>query len=166
MPYFILRSVGFNAMEIRTSELIYHTEYTPIRPESGVSIGRLSGVGALWDCVPSVCGCGGGCGGGGVPLGAVPVLSWCGEVSLGGKQSASPKLQVTCSPPLGASELMSEATRHMHPDADPPALPSMVHLFKVAVFVKLATYESNAVFYSSLRIFRYRHCNRRTRRRR
>ena len=24
-----------------------------------------------------------------MPLGAVPVLSWCGEVSLGGKQSAS-----------------------------------------------------------------------------
>jgi len=29
----------------------------------------------------------GGCAGGGVPLGAVPVLSWCGEVPLGGKQS-------------------------------------------------------------------------------
>ena len=28
---------------------------------------------------------GGGCAGGGVPLGAVPALSWCGEVSLGGK---------------------------------------------------------------------------------
>jgi len=24
-----------------------------------------------------------------VPLGAVPVLSWCGELSLGGKQSSS-----------------------------------------------------------------------------
>jgi len=54
-----------------------------------VSIGRLSGVGALWDCVPRVCGGGGGCAGGGVPLGAVPVLSWCGEVSLGGIQSSS-----------------------------------------------------------------------------
>ena len=32
---------------------------------------------------------GGGCAGGGVPLGAVPVLSWCGEVSLGGIQSSS-----------------------------------------------------------------------------
>jgi len=52
-----------------------------------VSIGRLSGVGALWDYVPHVCGGGGGCAGGGVPLWAVPVLSWCGEVSLGGKQS-------------------------------------------------------------------------------
>jgi len=48
-------------------------------------IGRLSAVGALWDCVPRVCGGGGGCAGGGVPLGAVPVLFWCGEVSLGGK---------------------------------------------------------------------------------
>jgi len=56
-------------------------------PPSGVSIGRLSGVGALWDCVPRVCDGGGGCAGGGVPLGAVPVLSWCGEVSLGGIQS-------------------------------------------------------------------------------
>jgi len=28
---------------------------------------------------------GGGCADAGVPLGAVPVLSWCGEVSLGGK---------------------------------------------------------------------------------
>jgi len=48
-----------------------------------------SGVGALWDCVLHVCGRGGGCAGGGVPLGAVLVLSWCGEVSLGGKQSPS-----------------------------------------------------------------------------
>ena len=56
--------------------------------ESGrveVSICRLSGVGALWECVPRVCSGGGGCAGGGVPLGAVPVLSWCGEVSLWGK---------------------------------------------------------------------------------
>jgi len=49
----------------------------------GVSIGCLSGVGALWDCVPRVCGGGGGCAVGGVPLGAVPVLSWSGEVSRG-----------------------------------------------------------------------------------
>jgi len=35
-------------------------------------IGRLRGVGALWDCVPRVCGGEGGCTGGGVPLGAVP----------------------------------------------------------------------------------------------
>jgi len=44
----------------------------------------LSGVGALWDCVPRVCGGGSGCAGGGVPLGAVLALSWCGKVSLGG----------------------------------------------------------------------------------
>jgi len=41
-------------------------------PPSGVSIGRLSGVGALWDCVSRVYGGGGGCAGGGVPLGAGP----------------------------------------------------------------------------------------------
>jgi hypothetical protein len=46
---------------------------------------RLSGVGALWDCVPRVCGGGGDCASGGVPLESVPALSWCGEVSLGGK---------------------------------------------------------------------------------
>ena len=50
--------------------------WTPgLGPPSGVSIGRLSGVGALWECVPRVCGGGGGCAGGGVPLGAVPELS-------------------------------------------------------------------------------------------
>jgi len=55
-------------------------------PLSGVSTGRLSGSGVLWDCVPRVCGGGGGCAGGGVPPGAVLALSWCGcgEVSLGG----------------------------------------------------------------------------------
>jgi len=42
------------------------------------------GVGALCDCVPRVCGGGGDCAGGNVPLGAVPALSWCKEVSLGG----------------------------------------------------------------------------------
>jgi len=52
---------------------------------SGVSIGRFSGVDALWDCVSRVCGGGGSCAGGGVPLGAVLALSWCGNVSLGGK---------------------------------------------------------------------------------
>jgi len=45
-------------------------------PPSGVSIGRLSGVGnrvgALWDCVSRVCSGGGGCAGGGAPLGAGP----------------------------------------------------------------------------------------------
>ena len=35
----------------------------------------LRPIPALWDCVPRVCGGGGGCAGGGVPLGAVPVLS-------------------------------------------------------------------------------------------
>jgi len=59
-------------------------------PPSGASIGRSSGVGALWDYVPRVCGGGGGCAGCSVPLGAVPVLSWCGEVSLQGIQSSSP----------------------------------------------------------------------------
>jgi len=39
----------------------------------------------LWDCVPRVVVGGDGCAGGGVPLGGVPVLSWCGEVSLGGR---------------------------------------------------------------------------------
>jgi len=48
-------------------------------PLSGVTIGRLSGVGALWDCVSRVWWS---CAGGGVPLGAVLMLSWCGEVSL------------------------------------------------------------------------------------
>ena len=32
----------------------------------------MSGVGALWDCASRVCGGGGGCAGGGVPLGAGP----------------------------------------------------------------------------------------------
>jgi len=41
-------------------------------------------LGGVWDCVSRVCGGGGGVAGGGVPLGAMPVLSWCGEVSLGG----------------------------------------------------------------------------------
>jgi len=36
-----------------------------------------------------VCDGGGGCASGGVPLGAVPVLSWCGEVTRGGIQSSS-----------------------------------------------------------------------------
>jgi len=53
-------------------------------PLSGVSIGRLGGVGTLWDCVPRVCSGGGGCAGDGVPLGAVPALFWYEEVSLGG----------------------------------------------------------------------------------
>ena len=50
----------------------------------GKCSGRLSGISALWDCVPRVCGGWGGCASGGVPLGAVAALSWCGEVSLGG----------------------------------------------------------------------------------
>jgi len=56
----------------------FYCNASHLRPDSpsGVSIGRLSGVRVLWDCVPNVCGGGGGCAGGGVPLGAVPVLSW------------------------------------------------------------------------------------------
>jgi len=46
---------------------------------SFVSIGRVSGVGALLDCVPRGCGGGGGWAGGGVPLGAVLVLSCRGR---------------------------------------------------------------------------------------
>jgi len=41
------------------------------------------GVGALRDYVPRVCGGGGGCAGGGVPLEAVLALSWWGKVSIG-----------------------------------------------------------------------------------
>jgi len=33
---------------------------------------------------------GGGCAGGGVPLGAVAALSWCGKVALGGKHVVNP----------------------------------------------------------------------------
>jgi len=47
-------------------------------------IGRLSGAGALWDCVPCVGG--GGCAGGGVPLGlgAMPAMSyWLVGVGVG-----------------------------------------------------------------------------------
>jgi len=44
----------------------------------------VGGCGWLWDCVPLSVVVGAGCAGGGVPLGAVPALSWWGEVSLGG----------------------------------------------------------------------------------
>jgi len=56
-----------------------------VGPLSGVSISRLNGVGALWDCVSRVCGGRGSCADGDVPLGAVLVLSWCvwGGVSRG-----------------------------------------------------------------------------------
>ena len=47
-------------------------------------------VGAQWDCVPRVYGGGGVCAGGGVPLGAVPALSLCGQVSLVGKHTIIP----------------------------------------------------------------------------
>jgi len=43
---------------------------------------RPSGVGVLWDCGFRVCGGGGGCVGGGVPLGAVAAPSCYVEVSL------------------------------------------------------------------------------------
>jgi len=68
-------------------------------PPSGVRIGRLSGVGALWDCAPRVCGGGSGCAGGGVPLGAMPALSWCGEVSLGGKHIITSVVRTVVAPP-------------------------------------------------------------------
>jgi len=60
----------------------YESSILGLGPPSGVSIDRFSGVSALCDCAPRVCGGGGGCAGGGVPLGSVPVLLWCGEVSL------------------------------------------------------------------------------------
>jgi len=41
---------------------------------------------------------GGGCARGGVPLGAVPALSWYGEVSLGGNISSASTLLVPCAP--------------------------------------------------------------------
>ena len=47
------------------------------RSSLGVSLGHLTGVGALWGCVPRVCVGGGVCAGGGVSLWAVPSLSWC-----------------------------------------------------------------------------------------
>jgi len=56
--------------------------YKPAQP--AVCWPLLSGVGALWDCVPMSAVVW--AADGGVPLGAVPVLSWCGQVSLGGKQ--------------------------------------------------------------------------------
>jgi len=49
-------------------------------PLSGASIGRTCGVGALWDCVPRVCGGGGGV----VPLWAGPARSGFGGVFRGG----------------------------------------------------------------------------------
>jgi len=54
-----------------------------LRPLSGVSIGRLSGVVTLWDCVPRVCGGGGGCAGSDLPVGAVPALSGVGRCLSG-----------------------------------------------------------------------------------
>jgi len=52
---------------------------------SGVSMSRLSGLGALRDCLPRVRDGEGGFAGGGVPLGAVPALSW----SVGGMRIIS-----------------------------------------------------------------------------
>jgi len=51
----------------------------------------------------------GGCAGGGVPLGAVSVLSWCGEVSLGGKQS-SPSEGQGHPPPGGLLHIIISST--------------------------------------------------------
>ena len=47
----------------------------------------MGGVGARCGTVFPVSAVVGAAAGDSVPLGAVPVLSWCGEVSLGGKQS-------------------------------------------------------------------------------
>jgi len=46
---------------------------------------RYTDIGALWDYVSRVCGGGGGCASGGVPLRAVLALSWWRKVSLGGE---------------------------------------------------------------------------------
>jgi len=54
------------------------------------------------DCVPHICGGGGGCAGGDVPLRAVLVLSWCGEVSLGGIQSSDIQTHIERSGQTGA----------------------------------------------------------------
>jgi len=48
--------------------------WSSVRCTVRVCMGRRSG--GEGDCVPRVCGGGGGCAGGGVPLGAVPALSW------------------------------------------------------------------------------------------
>jgi len=74
------REIGefsFRGILQRTTDGLVLTDLhsTCCHPISLSTIGRLSGVGALWDCVSRVCGGGGGCAGGGVPLGAVPVLS-------------------------------------------------------------------------------------------
>jgi len=52
-------------------------------PLSGAGIGRLSGTGALWDCVPPVSVVVGAAGGG-APLGlrGVLALSWCVELHV------------------------------------------------------------------------------------
>jgi len=81
--YNVIEPVG-SATTVLVKRLRIHIE-----KRKGAIIGRLSGVGALWNCVPRVCGGSGGCAGGGVPLGAVLVLSWWGEVSFGGIQSSS-----------------------------------------------------------------------------
>jgi len=56
----------------RTSVYVPKRLTLGLGPPSGVSTGCLSGFCALWDCVSRVCGGGGGCAGGGVPLGAGP----------------------------------------------------------------------------------------------
>jgi len=58
-----------------TQDVEKHSHTLGLGPLSGVNIGRLSGVGAVWDCVPRVYGGGSGCAGGGVPLGAHPGLT-------------------------------------------------------------------------------------------
>jgi len=55
----------------------------------------------------------GGCAGGGVTLGAVPALSWCGEVSLGGIRIIIISLYIPAlapAPPVPTQEAASPAT--------------------------------------------------------
>jgi len=65
----------------------------------------LSGVGALWDCVSRVCGGGGGCAGGGVPLGAGPC---CPDV---GRCLSGVNIIIIPAPPHGQRTPRREATR-------------------------------------------------------
>ena len=81
------RALVFNpgALVFNPGALVFNPGALEFRPNALVVAPAL----LVWDCVPRVCRGGGGCAGGGVPLGAVPVLSWCGEVSPGGIQSSS-----------------------------------------------------------------------------
>jgi len=106
------------------------------------------GVGALWDCAPHVCGGGGGCAGGGVPLGAVPVLSWCREVFLGVNNQYQPvhtrnqnhktvRAQLVC-----CMCLEKGLFYHIIQPPPPPPLPEL----KVWADVSLFTHTTNSAF--------------------